>query len=140
MKMLQNEKLKEKRDEQSYPLEKDDTPLLVLESGKEREETAAAVSPTEGLFMGVTGLGILLLHSLEPCSSVGLRRVLLLDSSEVCVSSSEPAVERVSEALRRSSSPEDNDDDVPESILLLIQRPCCFWTSRRAKSSCLVRC
>lgn len=114
--------------------------MEVLESGKESGEGAAAASTVGGLLMGVTGLGILLRHSLEPCSSVGLRRVPLRDSSKVCVSSSEPAVDRVSEALRRSSSPEDMDEDVPESILLLIQRPCCFWTSTRAKSSCLARC
>lgn len=98
---------------------KDDTTLV--ECGKEEGAGAAVANPPEDLFTGVTGLGILLLHSLELCSLVVLRRELLLDSSDVCMSSSEPAVDKVSEALRRSSSPEDSDDDVPESILLLIQ-------------------
>lgn len=43
---------------------------------------AAALSPVVGLLMGVSGRGIRLLPSREPCSSVVLSLELLLDSSE----------------------------------------------------------
>lgn len=102
----------------------------------------AAASLPEGLLMGVTGLGILLCHSpLCPVGGASPPLLLARDSSEAWVSpSSEPAVESVSEAfLRSSSSADDREDEVPAEISRWrIQRPCCFFTTIRARSSCTV--